>query len=177
MLKADRIMTKQFLTISPEMSVEELARLLLRKDVTGAVVADKKGKLLGVVTEGDLIAKEKNLHLPTVVSLFDAAIYLETSEHFKGELHKMVATKVEDIYTKDPVTLDLNSTLSDIATHMSEKRIHFLPVMNGEAVVGVVGRREVLRVSCSSMALSSGLQVPWEPERRPFPEGSPKEWE
>jgi len=145
MLKAAQIMTKQFLTISPEMSVEELARLLLRKDVNGAVIVNKKGKLLGVVTEGDLIAKEKNLHLPTVVSLFDAVIYLETSEHFKGELHKMVATKVEDIYTRDPVTINLESTLSDIATLMSEKRIHFLPVISKDNIDGVIGRREVLR--------------------------------
>ena len=145
MLKASQIMTKQYLTISPEMSVEELARLLLRKDVNGAVIVDKKGKLLGVVTEGDLIAKEKNLHLPTLVSIFDAVVYLETSEHFKGELHKMVATRVEDIYSRDPVTINLNSTLADIATIMSEKRIHFLPVLDGERVEGVVGRREILK--------------------------------
>ena len=145
MLTASQIMTKQYLTILPEMSVEELARLLLREDVTGAVVIDKKGKLLGVVTEGDLIAKEKNLHLPTVVSLFDSAIYLGTSEHFKGELHKMVATKVDDIFTKTPVTIDPNTLLADIATIMSEKRIHFLPVMHEGRVEGVVGRREILR--------------------------------
>lgn len=144
MLKAAQFMTKQFLTISPEMSVEELARLLLRKDVTGAVIVDKKGKLLGVVTDGDLIAKEKNLHLPTVVSIFDSVVYLETSEHFKDELHKMVATRVEDIYTRDPVTVEMDSSLSDIATIMSEKRIHFLPVMSEERVEGVVGRREIL---------------------------------
>ena len=138
-------MTKQFLTISPEMSVEELARLLLRKDVTGAVIVDKKGKLLGVVTESDLIAKEKNLHLPTLVSLFDSVIYLETSEHFKGELHKMVATRVEDIYTRDPVTIGMDANLADIATLMSEKRIHFLPVMEEERIEGVVGRREILK--------------------------------
>ena len=127
------------------MSVEELARLLLRKDVTGAVVIDKKGKLLGVVTEGDLIAKEKNLHLPTVVSLFDSAIYLGTSEHFKGELQKMVATKVNDIFTKTPVTINLTTSLADIATIMSEKKIHFLPVMHEGRVEGIVGRREILR--------------------------------
>jgi len=145
MLKASQIMTKQFLTIAPEMSVEELARLLLRKDVTGAVIVDKKGNLLGVVTEGDLIAKEKNLHLPTVVTLFDAAIYLETSEHFKGELHKMVATRVEDIYTRDPVTIGPDSTMADIATLMSEKRIHYIPVVHKGSVEGVVGRREILQ--------------------------------
>ena len=145
MLKASGIMTRQFLTISPDMSVEELARLLLRKDVTGAVVADKKGKLLGVVTESDLIAKEKNLHLPTLVSLFDSVIYLETSEHFKVELNKMVARKVEDIYTKDPVTITSATDLAEIATLMTEKRIHYLPVMEEERVEGVVGRREILQ--------------------------------
>ncbi|MDF1536611.1 MAG: CBS domain-containing protein [bacterium] len=145
MLTAKGIMTRRFLTISPDMSVDELARLLLRKDVNGAVVVDRKGKLEGVVTEGDLVAKEKNLHLPTIVSLFDAAIYLETSDHFKEELRRMVASRVEDIYTRDPVTIEPGTVLSDIATIMTEKRIHFLPVMDGGRVDGVVGRREILR--------------------------------
>jgi CBS domain-containing protein len=145
MLTAKEIMTRRFLTISPEMSVEELARLLLRKDVSGAIVVDRKGKLEGVVTDGDLIAKEKNLHLPTVVSLFDAVIYLETSDHFKEELHRMVASRVVDIYTRDPVTVQPETLLADIATIMAEKRIHFLPVMDGKRVDGVVGRREILK--------------------------------
>jgi CBS domain-containing protein len=145
MLKASEIMTRNQLTITPDMSVDELARLFLRKDVSGAVVVDKKGKLLGVVTEGDLIAKEKNLHLPTIVSLFDAVIYLETSEHFKEELNRMVASQVEDIYTREPVTINPNTTLADIATLMAEKRIHYLPVMENDTVEGVVGRREILK--------------------------------
>lgn len=145
MLKASSIMTKDFLTISPDMGVEELARLFLRKDVSGAVVVDKRGKLLGVVTESDLIAKEKNLHLPTIVSLFDAVIYLETSDHFKDELNRMIASQVEDIYRKEPVTISPESTLSDIATIMTTKRIHFLPVLENDHIEGVVGRREILR--------------------------------
>ena len=145
MLTAKEIMTRRFLTISPEMSVDELARLLLRKDVNGAIVVDRKGRLEGVVTEGDLIAKEKNLHLPTIVSLFDAAIYLETSDHFKEELRRMVASRVEDIFTREPVTIDPSTLLADIATIMAEKRIHFLPVMVDNRVDGVVGRRELLK--------------------------------
>ena len=138
-------MMKDFLTISPDMGVEELARLLLRKDVSGAVVVDKRGKLLGVVTESDLIAKEKNLHLPTIVTLFDAVIYLETSDHFKEELNRMVASQVEDIYRRDPVTITPETTLGDIATIMATKRIHFLPVVEEDQIQGVVGRREILR--------------------------------
>jgi CBS domain-containing protein len=145
MLKASELMTRRFLTITPEMSVEDLARLLLREHVAGAVVVDKKGKLLGVVTEGDLIAKEKNLHLPTVVSIFDAVVYLDSSDHFKDELKKMVATRVEDIYTREPVTIGPDSTLADAATIMAEKRIHYLPVMQDGNIDGIVSRLEILR--------------------------------
>ena len=74
MIKASQMMNKTYLTITPDMGVDELARLFSRKHISGAVVVNKKGKLLGVVTESDLIAKEKNLHLPTVVSIFDAVM-------------------------------------------------------------------------------------------------------
>jgi CBS domain-containing protein len=145
MLKASEIMTRNYLTISPDMGVDELARLFLREDVGGAVVVDKRGKLLGVVTESDLIAKEKNLHLPTIVSLFDAVIYLETSDHFKDELNRMVASQVEDIFRKEPMTILPGTTISDIATIMSEKRMHYLPVVENGVIHGVVGRREILK--------------------------------
>ena len=144
MLKASQIMTRDFLTVTPEMGVEDLARLLLRKNVSGAVVVDKKGKALGVVTETDLVAKEKNLHLPTIVSIFDAVVYLESSEHFKEELHRMVATKVEDIYTKDLISILADTSLADIASIMTEKGIHYLPVIEEDRVAGVVTRHEIL---------------------------------
>ncbi len=145
MLIASEMMKKTFLTVTPEMGVDELARLFSRDHITGAVVVDKKGKLLGVVTEGDLIAKEKNLHLPTVVSLFDSVIYLESTEHFKDELQKMLASRVQDIYTKDPVTINLDSLLPDIASAMTDSGVHFLPVLENNRVAGVVGRREIIK--------------------------------
>ena len=138
-------MTRDFLTITPDMSVDELARLFLRKDVGGAVVVDKRGKLLGVVTESDLIAKEKNLQIPTILYLFVAVIYLDSSDHFKDELNRMVASQVEDVFKKEPVTILPETTLADIATIMSEKRIHYLPVMKKEVIQGIVGRRDILK--------------------------------
>ena len=145
MLKASQIMTRDFLTVPTDMGVEELARLLLSKNASGAVVIDAIGKPLGVVTETDLIAKEKNLHLPTVVSLFGAVVYLESSEHFKKELQKMVATKVDDIYARDLVSIRADTSLADIASIMTEKGIHFLPVVQEDRVTGVVSRHEVLK--------------------------------
>jgi CBS domain-containing protein len=149
MLKASQMMNTSFLTITPDMGVDELARLFTRKHISGAVVVNKKGKLLGVVTESDLIAKEKNLHLPTVVSIFDAVIYLESSDHFKDELQRMLASQVEDIYSRDPITIIADTNLADIATLMTEDGVHFLPVMENGHVAGVVTKREVIEALAS----------------------------
>ncbi len=145
MLTASNMMKKRFLTVTPEMGIDELARLFNRDHNSGAAVVDKKGKLLGVITEGDLIAREKNLHLPTVITLFDAVIYLESTGHFKEELQRMLATRVNDIYTRDPETITPGTQLSDIATMMIEKGAHFLPVMEDGRVIGIISRREILQ--------------------------------
>src|SRR5512136_404953 len=102
MLKAREIMTSRFPTVRPDQPVDELARILAGEGVSGAVVLDPDGGLFGVVTESDLIAKEQNLHLPTLVNLFGSLIYLESSSHLKEEIKRLAAAKVGDIAVRDP---------------------------------------------------------------------------
>lgn len=145
MLKARDIMTADVATVTPETTVEELARLLMEKGISGAPVVDDTGRLMGIVTEHDLIKKERRLHIPTVVQIFDAFIYLESSKRFEEDLKKMVAKKVADIYTRDVVTVDEDSTITEIATIMTDKDIHLLPVMKGGEMVGIVGKKDILK--------------------------------
>lgn len=127
-MKAKDIMTKDVVTVTTEMTIEELARLFARHAISGAPVVDEKGGLVGIVTENDLIKMEQRLHIPTVVTILDAVIYLGSSKKFEEDIKRMAATKVEDIYKKDVVTISENTTLQEIATIMSEKDIHHLPV-------------------------------------------------
>jgi len=145
MLRARDIMTTNVATVTPETTVEELARLLMEKDISGAPVIDDAGRLIGIVTEHDLIKKERRLHIPTVVQIFDAFIYLESSKRFEEDLKKMVAKKVADIYTKDVVTVGEDSTVTEIATIMTDKDIHLLPVMKDGEMVGIVGKKDILK--------------------------------
>ncbi len=145
MLTASDLMDKAFLSVPSDLPVDRLASLLAERGATGAVVTDADGGLLGVVTEGDLIAKEQNVHLPTVVTLFGSVVYLESSSHLKEELRKLAASKVADICTREPLTLVPGTLLPDIASLMSERGAHFLPVLDGVKVVGVVSRREIIR--------------------------------
>lgn len=145
MLTAKDIMTKDVVTVTPDTSVEKLAGLLVSNQISGAPVVDANGSLFGMVTENDLISQNKRLHIPTVVSFLDAAIYLESSKKFAEEVKRVTATQVADICSKKVVTITEDATLTDIATIMDEKKVHVLPVVRGGKVVGIVGKRDVVR--------------------------------
>lgn len=145
MLKARDIMTTEVATVTPDTTVEDLARLLMDKNISGAPVVDSEGRLLGIVTEHDLIKKERRLHIPTVVQIFDAFIYLESSKRLEEDIKTMVAGKVEAIYTRDVVTVGEDATLTEVATIMTDQDIHLLPVVKDGSLVGIVGKKDILK--------------------------------
>src|SRR3990172_4602125 len=88
-MKTKDIMTKEVVTVKPEMTIEELARLFTKHDISGAPVVDEAGGLIGIVTENDLIKMEQRLHIPTIITIFDAVIYLGSSKKFEDDLKRM----------------------------------------------------------------------------------------
>ena len=145
MLTAKDIMTKDVVTVTPDTSIEELSTLLVSNEISGAPVVNADGAIVGMVTENDLISRNKRLHIPTVVSFLDAVIYLESSKKFSDDVKRLTATKVGDICAKKVVTITEDTTLTDIATLMSEKKVHLLPVVTAGKVVGIVGKRDVVK--------------------------------
>ena len=145
MLTAKDIMTKDVLSVKPDTSIEELSSILVKNEISGVPVVDDSGALYGIVTENDLISRNKRLHIPTVVSFLDAAIYLESSKKFEQEVKRLTATRVGDICSRKVVTIAEDTTVIDIATIMSEKKVDLLPVLRGGKVVGIVGKRDMVK--------------------------------
>jgi CBS domain-containing protein len=145
MLTAKDIMTKEVITVKPDTSITDLASILVKNNISGAPVVEDDGALYGIVTEHDLINQNKRLHIPTVVSFLDAAIYLESSKKFEEDVKRLAATRVGDICTRKVIAVTEDTTLVDIATIIGEKNIHLLPVMKGSRIVGIVGRRDVVK--------------------------------
>jgi CBS domain-containing protein len=145
MLKAVDIMKKDVVTVSPEMTVEALGRLFIEKNISGAPVVDDAGRLVGIVTENDLISRNKRIHIPTMLRIFDAVIPLEGSESVEEEIKRMSSKLVSDICTKEVITVSEDTPLDEIATLMSERNVHLLPVVMAGKVVGVVGKHEVIK--------------------------------
>ncbi len=142
---AKDFMIKDILTVRPEMTVKELARLFIEHQVSGAPVVDETGKLVGIITETDLIEQNKNLHIPTVITLFEAVIYLEDPRHMEEEIREMMASTVADLAKEKVVTVDEETDIHEVASIMSEKHAHLLPVMRGDTLVGIIGKADMIR--------------------------------
>ena len=80
MRTAKEIMTKEVITVKKDFSIKELSRRFVEKKVNGMPVVENEGRLIGVVTQSDLVEQSKNLHIPAVIALFDALLFLESEK-------------------------------------------------------------------------------------------------
>lgn len=145
MLTAADVMTSDVITVKKETTIRELAELFARNRISSAPVVDDGGKMIGIVTETDLIEQDKSLHIPTVVTIFDWVIYLESDKKFEKELKKMTGQTVGDIYTDKVVQVSPSTPVSDVADIISSRRINSIPVVDGDRLVGIVARIDLIR--------------------------------
>lgn len=145
MLKAKDIMTTNLVTVTRETTIVELAKIFAERHLSSLPVLDSNGKLVGIVTETDLVEQDKSLHIPTVISIFDWVIYLESDRKFEKELKKMTGRVVGDIYSANPVTVTPESSIADVADILSSKKINALPVVDDCRLVGIVSRIDLIR--------------------------------
>jgi len=139
------IMTTTVLTVRTETTIRELAELFVSNRISSLPVVDAAGSLIGLVTESDLVEQSKNLHLPTVISLFDWVIYLESEKTLERELQKMGGRTVADVYQTEIASISPGASLSEAADLMSNHRVNALPVVDNGSLVGIVARIDIIR--------------------------------
>ena len=141
---AKDIMSTNVITVKTSTSIKDLAKIFIKNKINGVPVVDDDGKAIGMVTQGDLIDQNKNLHIPTVITLFDAVLFIESEKKFEAEAKKITGTKVEDIYNPDLTEVSPETDLKEIATIMAEKGIHTIPVVSGSSLIGVIGKLDLI---------------------------------
>ena len=145
MKTARDIMTRNVVTVKKDQPISDLSKLFIENHFNGVPVLDDAGKVIGVVTQSNLIEQNKNLHIPTVIALFDAVLFLESEKKFESDVKKLTGSKIEDIYHKNPITVSPDTELSEITTLMAEKDVHTLPVLESDKLVGIIGKKDVIR--------------------------------
>jgi CBS domain-containing protein len=140
------IMDTTPVTVHADTKVEDVVAVLKTHELPGVPVVDDDGELVGIVTEADMVLPDDqgDLHIPHYINLFGGTIFLEPLGRYEKRLRKAFASTAADMMTKDPDTVTPDTTVKDAARIIHESGHNRLPVVDGERLVGVVTRLDVL---------------------------------
>ena len=144
MFKAKDIMTKEIISVSPEMEILQAADVLLENKINGVPVL-KGTKLIGILCQSDLIIQQKKLPIPSLFTLLDGIIPLGTTKNYEKDIRKMAAITVADAMTQHPVTVQPETGIEEIAGLMLDKNYHTIPVTDDGELVGIIGKADILK--------------------------------
>lgn len=150
MITAKDIMSEKVITLSPDTDIAQAAKTLLDAGINGAPVLDEKGRVVGILCQSDLVVQQKRVPVPTIFTLLDGLIPLTSSKQIEKQVRKIAALTVAEAMTPDPVTVEPDTALENIATLMVDRHFHTLPVIEKGRLVGVVGKEDVLKTLLSS---------------------------
>lgn len=139
------IMTKEVVSVKGSTTVREMAEIFDKMGFGSLPVLDDQGNLTGIVTASDLIEQGRPLHIPTVISLFDWVIPLESEQSLENDLRKITAQTAAELASTDVVTISASELVSAAAELMSSHKLHALPVVDGKKVIGMVSRIDIIR--------------------------------
>jgi CBS domain-containing protein len=140
---AQDVMTRAVLTVAPDTKLVDAASRMLEAHISALPVVDEAGKLVGIISEGDLLRRTETgteAHHAGWVELFLGPGRLAT------EYVRTHARTVRDVMTETPVTVAEDAPLADVVQLMERRHIKRVPVMRGEKMVGVVSRADLVRL-------------------------------
>jgi CBS domain-containing protein len=138
-MNIETLMTKHVVTASPDTPLKRVARMLTRYRISGVPVCDDDGKVLGVVTEADILCKEQGLS-PEPGGLLGWLF-----EKADAEGSRILARTAAEAMTAPPVTIAPDALISEAARVMITRRINRLPVVEDGRLVGIVSRADLVR--------------------------------
>jgi CBS domain-containing protein len=140
------IMDRDPVTVGPDDDVHTVVELMHTHELPGIPVVNAGGRCVGIVTEADLVIAdaEGDLHIPHYIELFGGVVFLEPLRHFEGRLKKAFASKVSELMTKDPVTVEPGASVAEAGRIISQRKHNRLPVVEHGELAGVVTRVDVL---------------------------------
>jgi CBS domain-containing protein len=141
-MRAQDIMTRTVLTVGPDATLLEAATRMLEAHVSALPVVDAGGKLVGILSEGDLLRRAET---GTARRHSGWAELLLGPGRLADEYVHAHARTVHDLMTDTPLTVTEDSALSDVVDLMQRRHFKRVPVVRGEALVGVVSRADIVR--------------------------------
>lgn len=153
-MRAHDVMVSPVVTVTPSASVRDVAKLLLERRISAVPVVDTQGKLVGIVSEGDLV---RRVEIGTDRHRSWWLLLLADERTLAADYIKTHSRKVEDIMTRNVITATPETPLSEIARLLEKHRIKRVPIVRNGQLVGIVSRSNLVQAVASS---GSKLEVP-----------------
>jgi CBS domain-containing protein len=147
MKTAAEIMDADVPAVSPDADARAAIELLAKTDMGAIPVIDAERKVVGIVSESDLILsdEESDLHLPHYLNIMGGVVFVGSMKGFEKRLNKAFATKVSELMTAEPIVARDDDDAEAIAKLIAEKHHNHLPVVDGEGrLAGLVTRADAL---------------------------------
>lgn len=145
-MRAHQIMTKDVITVTPQTTIEEAAKIMLQTHISGLPVLNDAGRLVGIVSESDFLRRSE---IGTGRKRFSWLQFILGAGRVASEFVRERGRKVGDVMTPDPITVDEETPLEDLVRLMEKNDIKRLPVMSGRTLKGIVTRSNLLQAVAS----------------------------
>lgn len=158
-MKAQDIMTKDVVTVRPEMTVHQIATLMARKHVSGLPVVSKDGDVLGIISESDLIHRTELGTADAPRAL--AVVFADPS--MAQDFAKAHGKTAHEIMSRPVISVHCDSNLNEVADLLEQRRIKRVPVLKDGRIVGIIARSDLVRALAqvetkpASITLGSGV--------------------
>jgi CBS domain-containing protein len=145
-MRAMDVMTTNVITVSPDTTVQALATLLSERGISGVPVVDNDRKLIGIVSEGDLLHRaETGTQRRTTRRRSRWLDSFVADQEAAREYIKEHGRTVGEIMTREVITVNDTTDLADVATLLETKKIKRVPVLRDGKLVGIVSRANLVR--------------------------------
>ena len=152
-MKVREIMTTDVVSVKRDTSINEIAKLMGARDISGVPVVDDTGGVVGIVTELDLIVRNTRLDVPHFLQILDLGrIPLELPSQYRHRLQHMLGTRAEDVMSHEVVTVGPDDNVEKLAELMVRQRLNPVPVVENGKLVGIVSRADLIDMMAAEMS-------------------------
>ena len=145
------LMNHDVLTVLPTTPLSQAIQILVDRQISGLPVVNDAGKLVGVISESDLMWREKGLDQPPYIMFLDSVIYLQNPAKHDRDLHKVLGQTVGEVMTSHAISITADATIPTAARIMHEKKIHRLPVVDTEdRPIGIITQGDIVKAIAAS---------------------------
>ena len=142
-LRVADIAHEEWPTLGPDETVEGVIKLFAESGISGAPVVEA-GRLVGIVTEGDLIFRDAEIRAPGFLDILGGLIPLGSWDEYRKEALKSAGVTVDEVMTRELITISPDATLAEASTIMADKRVKILPVAEDDTLRGIITRMDIL---------------------------------